>query len=65
MLELGQIALPLILLYYALLFAWTFARPSPEVLQAVQGYTLLHTDQNGWVHLSTDGKNLWVENQRL
>jgi hypothetical protein len=28
MLELGQIALPLILLYYALLFAWTFARPS-------------------------------------
>jgi beta-lactamase superfamily II metal-dependent hydrolase len=28
MLELGQVALPLILLYYALLCAWTFARPS-------------------------------------
>ena len=28
MLELGQIVLPLILLYYVLLFAWTFARPS-------------------------------------
>jgi competence protein ComEC len=28
MLELGQIALPLILLYYALLFAWTIARPT-------------------------------------
>jgi Competence protein len=28
MLQLGQVALPLILIYYALLFAWTFARPS-------------------------------------
>jgi competence protein ComEC len=28
MLELGQIALPLILLFYTLLFAWTFARPT-------------------------------------
>ncbi len=28
MLELGQVALPLILLYYAMLFAWTFARPT-------------------------------------
>jgi competence protein ComEC len=40
------------------------ARPAPEVLQAVQGYTLLRTDQNGWVHLSTDGDQMWVEVER-
>jgi competence protein ComEC len=37
------------------------ARPAPEVLSAAQGYPLLRTDQDGWVHLSTDGEKLWVE----
>jgi beta-lactamase superfamily II metal-dependent hydrolase len=36
-------------------------RPDPEALAAVQGYTLLRTDQNGWIELSTDGEQLWVE----
>jgi beta-lactamase superfamily II metal-dependent hydrolase len=40
------------------------ARPAPEVLQAVQGYTLLRTDQNGWVHLGMDGEQMWVEVER-
>jgi competence protein ComEC len=40
------------------------ARPAPEVMEAVQGYTLLRTDQNGWVHLSTDGELMWVEVER-
>jgi beta-lactamase superfamily II metal-dependent hydrolase len=40
------------------------ARPAPEVLQAVQGRTLLRTDQNGQVHLSTDGEKPWVEVER-
>jgi beta-lactamase superfamily II metal-dependent hydrolase len=40
------------------------ARPAPEVLNAVQGYTLLRSDQNGWVHLSTDGEQHWVEVER-
>jgi competence protein ComEC len=35
--------------------------PSPETLDILQGYTLLRTDQNGWIHLSTDGQNMWVE----
>lgn len=35
--------------------------PSAETLEAVRGYTLLRTDQNGWIHLSTDGKLMWVE----
>lgn len=36
-------------------------RPSPEVLQALAGRTLLRTDRNGWLHLATDGQHLWVE----
>jgi competence protein ComEC len=35
--------------------------PSPETLAAVQGYTLLRTDRNGWIELNTDGERLWVE----
>lgn len=34
--------------------------PSPEVLQAVDGYTLLRTDRNAWIKLSTDGQQMWV-----
>jgi competence protein ComEC len=40
------------------------ARPAPEVLQTVRGRTLLRSDQNGWVHLSTDGEMMWVEVER-
>jgi len=36
-------------------------RPSPEMLEAVDGYTLLRTDQNGWIELTTDGEQMWVE----
>lgn len=35
--------------------------PSAETLKAVQGYTLLRTDQNGWIEVSTDGERMWVE----
>jgi beta-lactamase superfamily II metal-dependent hydrolase len=38
--------------------------PSPETLQAVDDYQLLRTDQNGWIELSTDGEQLWVEEER-
>jgi competence protein ComEC len=38
--------------------------PSPETLAALEGYTLLRTDQNGWIHLSTDGERMWVEVER-
>lgn len=40
------------------------ARPDPEVLEALKGYQLLRTDQNGWIELSTDGERLWVEVER-
>jgi len=36
-------------------------RPSAEILEAVRGYTLLRTDRDGWIELSTDGERLWVE----
>ena len=39
-------------------------QPDAETLQAVQGYTLLRTDRNGWIELSTDGEQMWVEVQR-
>lgn len=38
--------------------------PDPETLNAVQGYNLLRTDLNGWINLSTDGKQLWIEVER-
>jgi competence protein ComEC len=38
--------------------------PSPETLEALEGYNLLRTDQNGWIEISTDGKQMWVEVER-
>lgn len=38
--------------------------PSPETLQATAGFPLLRTDQNGWIHLTTDGTQVWVEVER-
>ena len=34
--------------------------PDGEVLEALKGFMLLRTDQNGWIDLSTDGTQLWV-----
>jgi competence protein ComEC len=39
-------------------------RPDLQALEAVSGYTLLRTDRNGWIHLSTDGQQMWVEVER-
>ena len=38
--------------------------PSPETIQALQGYNLLRTDQNGWIEITTDGSQMWVEVER-
>ncbi len=35
--------------------------PSPETLDSLQGYNLLRTDQNGWIELTTNGQQMWVE----
>ena len=34
--------------------------PDGEVLQALEGFSLLRTDQNGWVEIVTDGTQMWV-----
>lgn len=34
--------------------------PSPETLDAIAGYTVLRTDQNGWIELASDGWQMWV-----
>jgi len=39
-------------------------RPDGPLLAASEGYSLLRTDRNGWIELSTDGKQMWVEAAR-
>jgi len=39
-------------------------RPDPETLEALEGYTLLRTDMNGWIEIETDGEKMWVEVER-
>lgn len=38
--------------------------PSPVVLDALAGTTVLRTDVNGWIHVSTDGEQMWTEVER-
>jgi beta-lactamase superfamily II metal-dependent hydrolase len=38
--------------------------PSPTVLQTLEGTTVLRTDLHGWIELTSDGKQLWVEVER-
>jgi beta-lactamase superfamily II metal-dependent hydrolase len=40
------------------------SQPSPSILDALQGYPLLRTDQNGWIELTTDGSQMWMEVER-
>ncbi len=35
--------------------------PDQDTLDAVQDINLLRTDQNGWITVSTDGSQMWVE----
>ena len=38
--------------------------PDSEVLESVKDYDVLRTDQNGWVEVTTDGKQMWVNVER-
>lgn len=38
-----------------------YGLPHPETIAHLQGYPLLRTDLNGWIHLKTDGEQMWVE----
>jgi len=41
-----------------------FGLPDDDTLEAAAPYTLLRTDLNGWIHLETDGEQLWIEAER-
>ncbi|MCX8062721.1 MAG: ComEC/Rec2 family competence protein [Anaerolineales bacterium] len=38
-----------------------YGLPHPETIARLQGYSLLRTDLNGWIHLQTNGERMWVE----
>jgi len=38
--------------------------PDREVLERVEDYALLRTDQNGWIEITTNGKQMWVNVER-
>ncbi|RPJ24080.1 MAG: ComEC/Rec2 family competence protein [Chloroflexi bacterium] len=38
--------------------------PDGEVLESVKDYDVLRTDQNGWIEITTDGEQMWVNVER-
>lgn len=38
--------------------------PDSAVLESIQDYELLRTDQNGWIEITTDGEQMWVNVER-
>ena len=34
------------------------------VLESVKDYELLRTDQNGWIEITTNGEQMWVNVER-
>ncbi len=39
-------------------------RPDEEALESVSGRSLLRTDLNGWISISTDGEKMWVQAEK-
>lgn len=38
--------------------------PDAQVMESVKDYDILRTDQNGWIDVTTDGKQMWVNVER-
>ncbi|MGE5774679.1 MAG: ComEC/Rec2 family competence protein, partial [Chloroflexota bacterium] len=38
--------------------------PDSDVLESVKGYELFRTDKNGWVEITTDGEQMWINVER-
>ena len=38
--------------------------PAPETIELLRDQTVLRTDRNGWIEISTDGDQIWVEVER-
>jgi len=41
-----------------------YGMPDGEVLETLKDYALLRTDQNGWIDVSTNGTQMWVNVER-
>ena len=41
-----------------------FGLPDDATLRTLEGYELLRTDLNGWLHVTTDGTQMWVEKEK-
>lgn len=41
-----------------------YGQPDKETLENLADYTVLRTDLNGWIRISTDGRTMWVEAER-
>ncbi len=40
-----------------------FGLPHTSVLESVKDYSLLRTDKDGWIHIATDGSQMWVDRE--
>jgi competence protein ComEC len=38
--------------------------PDDETLETIKDYSLLRTDQNGWIEITTNGEQMWVNAER-
>jgi len=38
--------------------------PNGETLETIKEYSLLRTDQNGWIEITTNGEQMWVNVER-
>jgi competence protein ComEC len=38
--------------------------PDADVMESVNDYSVLRTDQNGWIEISTNGQQMWVNVER-
>lgn len=38
--------------------------PDPDVMKLLENQNILRTDRNGWISISTDGTQMWLESQR-
>jgi competence protein ComEC len=39
--------------------------PSPALVAEMAGYSLLRTDQHGWIEITTDGQRMWIDVARF
>lgn len=39
--------------------------PSPRLLEHMAGYSLLRTDVHGWIEITTDGRQMWIDVEKM